>query len=187
MNSKSENFSQRNYSAEQLLAENMEAVSSLELIPYQPIVYAIPQEQRDLEMQMLKDATQFQPTLYKQINTLATRKQLTDYLNQIIDIEESAVSEATDKLTTENHQTVETLTAENRQTVNQLKTLIEQAGRAQEKFISDSLSLMSDARKQQHFMQEQLRKLAVRFIIAASASAAASSLVVCLLLLHWLT
>ena len=81
MNSKSENNSQnnsqRNNSLERLMQANEEAMTELELIPYETVIYALPKERRDAEMRLLKQAIQFQPTLNEMLSKTATADQLT--------------------------------------------------------------------------------------------------------------
>ena len=81
MNSTSENNSQnntqRNSSLDQLMQANEEALTELELIPYETVIYALPKERRDAEMRLLKQAVQFQPTLTDMLSKTATTDQLT--------------------------------------------------------------------------------------------------------------
>ena len=82
MNSTSENNSQnntqRNSSLDQLMQANEEALTELELIPYETVIYALPKERRDAEMRLLKQAIQFQPTLNEMLSKTATTEQLTE-------------------------------------------------------------------------------------------------------------
>lgn len=82
MNSTSENNSQnntqRNSSLDQLMQANEEALTELELIPYETVIYALPKERRDAEMRLLKQAVQFQPTLNEMLSKTATADQLTE-------------------------------------------------------------------------------------------------------------
>ena len=68
----SENKKQTGLSLSQLVQRNAGALETREQIPYQHTVYAIPEEWRKKEEQMLADAVQFQPTLYRLIEQLAT-------------------------------------------------------------------------------------------------------------------
>ena len=71
----SENKKPTGLSLSQLVQRNAEALENRERIPYQHTVYAIPEEWRKQEEQLLADAVQFQPTLYRQILNLATREE----------------------------------------------------------------------------------------------------------------
>ena len=61
---------------EDLVRMNGEAMTALEEVPYQPIVYAVPKEWVESGKMLLENAVQFQPTLYSTISTLATQKEL---------------------------------------------------------------------------------------------------------------
>ncbi len=88
MNSTSENNSQnntqRNSSLDQLMQANEEAMTELELIPYETVLYALPKERRDAEMRLLKQAVEFQPTLNEMLSKTATTDQLTAQRKLII-------------------------------------------------------------------------------------------------------
>ena len=68
---------------EDLVRMNGEAMAVLEEVPYQPIVYAVPKEWVESGKTLLENAVQFQPTLYSQISTLATQKELQDQRVQL--------------------------------------------------------------------------------------------------------
>ena len=72
MNSDYEKNSLSATAMEALIQANGQAVETRQRIPYEMVVYAIPEEWREEEMNLLRQAVQFQPTLYKQIDTLAT-------------------------------------------------------------------------------------------------------------------
>ena len=63
---------------EDLVRINGEAMAALDEVPYQPIVYAVPKEWVESGKTLLENTAQFQPTLYSQISTLATQKDLRD-------------------------------------------------------------------------------------------------------------
>ena len=66
----SEQNRQKGLSLSQLVQRNAQALETREQIPYQHTVYAIPEEWRKKEEQLLADAVQFQPTLYRLIEQL---------------------------------------------------------------------------------------------------------------------
>ena len=68
---------------EDLVRMNGEAMAALEEVPYQPIVYAVPKEWVESGKTLLENAVQFQPTLYSQISTLATQKEMQDQRVQL--------------------------------------------------------------------------------------------------------
>ena len=68
---------------EDLVRMNGEAMAVLEEVPYQPIVYAVPKEWVESGKTLLENAVQFQPTLYSQISTLATQKEMQEQRVQL--------------------------------------------------------------------------------------------------------
>ena len=68
---------------EDLVRMNGEAMAVLDEVPYQPIVYAVPKEWVESGKTLLENAVQFQPTLYSQISTLATQKDLRDVESEV--------------------------------------------------------------------------------------------------------
>jgi len=72
MNSQSEN----NTWLENLIQNNGQAMEEIQETPYQPIFYAVPKEWIENWMKLLEQAVEFQPTLYRLISLLATRKEL---------------------------------------------------------------------------------------------------------------
>ena len=68
---------------EDLVRMNGEAMANLDEVPYQPIVYAVPKEWVESGKTLLENAVQFQPTLYSQISTLATQKEMQEQRVQL--------------------------------------------------------------------------------------------------------
>ena len=83
MNSRSENRSSSGMSIEDLVQMNGDTMAVMDEVPYQPIVYAVPKEWVESGKAMLKNAVQFQPTLYEKIALLATQKELQDQRVQL--------------------------------------------------------------------------------------------------------
>ena len=106
MNSTSENKSQKNSAVSSLTRRNTAAVREIQLTEYQPIVYAIPKDQREMEQQLLMDAAAFQPTLCRQIETLATREELENRQNRYLTITVERMQEVNGKLLEAVRQTV---------------------------------------------------------------------------------
>ena len=83
MNLKNESRSSSEMSLEDLVKMNGDAMAVLDEVPYQPIVYAVPKEWVESGKTLLENAVQFQPTLYSQISTLATQKDLRDVESEV--------------------------------------------------------------------------------------------------------
>ena len=142
---------------EALIQANGQAVETRQRIPYEMVVYAIPEEWREEEMNLLRQAVQFQPTLYKQIDTLATHQDL-QYL-------------LTDQRTV--------LQAESREMQSSMRRILQQDGSVREKFSSDLSGMLSASLKAMEAttsrLEQQVRKL-TRISVAASMVA---SVLVC--------
>ena len=83
MSSKNENRSSTEMSIEDLVKMNGEAMTVLDEVPYQPILYAVPKEWVESGMKLLEQAVQFQPTLYGKISMLATQKELWEHQSEM--------------------------------------------------------------------------------------------------------
>lgn len=76
MNLKDESKSSQGFTLEDLVKMNGEAMTVMDEVPYQPIVYAVPKEWLESWRMLLEQAVQFQPTLYGIITPLATQEGL---------------------------------------------------------------------------------------------------------------
>ena len=65
MSLQSETAKPSNLSLSQLVQRNAQALETRRQTPYQQVVYAIPEQWRQKEEQLLADAVQFQPKLYR--------------------------------------------------------------------------------------------------------------------------
>ena len=83
MNSRNENKSSTEMSIEDLVRMNGDAMTVLDEVPYQPILYAVPKEWMESGMKLLEQAVQFQPTLYRMISLLATQKELRELQSEM--------------------------------------------------------------------------------------------------------
>ena len=163
MNLKDENRSSNPMSLEDLVRINGEAMTALDEVPYQPIVYAVPKEWVASGMNLLKNAVQFQPTLYGKISMLATQEGL-------------------------QHQEVQLkadLEVAKREMLNSIEALKKQDGSLKEKFFSELSAQHSVALKEIQDEYSRQQKENLRFLlITAASSAVLSGLVsgLCLLL-----
>lgn len=157
MNSDYEKNSLSATAMEALIQANGQAVETRQRIPYEMVVYAIPEEWREEEMNLLRHAVQFQPTLYKQIDTLATRQDWQDLL--------------TDQRTV--------LQTECREMQASMRRILQQDGSAREKSSSELSRMLSDSLKAMEAttsrLEQKVRKL-TRISVAASMVA---SVLVC--------
>ena len=168
MNSQSENSTQQNSAMDMLRKKNTRTLSELEQIPYQPQVYAIPIEQRKRESKLLADAVEFQPKLYQLIEQLATWEELSDHCTKIQNIEAEYMDT-----------TVREIVTANKETTAQMQKLVEQAGKNQEKFISNCSETLSKSTEALDNTIKNLQRKIMKIMIATAVSAVVLSLLAC--------
>ena len=76
MNYTPDNVSSQELSMDELVKLNGQALEEMERIPYQPILYALPEEWLKADRALRQQAADFQPTLYRMIKPLATAEQV---------------------------------------------------------------------------------------------------------------
>ena len=163
MSLRNESKSSTEMSIEDLVKMNGEAMTVLDEVPYQPILYAVPKDWVENGMNLLKNAVQFQPTLYGKISMLATQEGL-------------------------QHQEVQLkadLEVAKRELLNSIEALKKQDGKQKEKFSSALSAQHSAAVKEIQDEYNRQQKENLRFmLITAASSAVLSGLVsgLCLLL-----
>ena len=142
---------------EELTKANGEVLEVREQVPYQPIVYAIPEEWRKAEKDLLEQAVQFQPTLYRMMQTLATRQELEQLQTALAQI----------------------LRQEKQETLRSVQTMLEQAGNENDKHFSEWSKAQSELKETISTAEKKIAKM-----IVAGISASALVLVLCLVLLR---
>ena len=142
---------------EALIQANGQAVETRQRIPYEMVVYAIPEEWREEEMNLLRQAVQFQPTLYKQIDTLATRQDWQDLL--------------TDQRTV--------LQTESREMQSSMRRILQQDGSVREKFSSELSGMLSASLKAMEATTDRLEQKVRKLIRISVAASMVASVLVC--------
>ena len=142
---------------EALIQANGQTVETRQRIPYEMVVYAIPEEWREEEMNLLRQAVQFQPTLYKQIDTLATRQDLQHLL--------------TDQRTV--------LQAESREMQSSMRRILQQDGSVREKFSSELSGMLSASLKAMEATTERLEQKVRKLTRISMAASMVASVLVC--------
>lgn len=159
----SEQNKQKSLSLSQLVQRNAGALETREQIPYQHTVYAIPEEWRKKEEQLLADAVQFQPTMYRLIEALATYSNIVDMQNTVLQRVNQRCTGMEDKV----------------------ERFLQQDGRKREEYSSDLsrklLESLQDLRNTKAELEQTCRKWV---LITAAVSVVSSTLacVLCLLL-----
>ena len=171
MNSQYENRPKKNSMLADLVSANTERVEEISLTPYQPVVYAIPQKQREAEYQLLQKAAEFQPELYRRIGMLATREALEEHVHRIMDIEAQYMEKSVTELKTANSKTI-----------SRMEQSIEQAGKNQERFISDGYSRLSAYTRELNSAINGLRDKILRIQLLTAAAAVTLSVIVSVVL-----
>ena len=157
MNSDYEKNSLNATAMEALIQANGQAVETRQRIPYEMVVYAIPEEWREEEMNLLRHAVQFQPTLYKQIDTLATRQDWQDLL--------------TDQRTV--------LQTESREMQSSMRRILQQDGSVREKFSSELSGMLSASLKAMEATTDRLEQKVRKLIRISVAASMVASVLVC--------
>lgn len=156
MNFKYESGNMSATSLEALIQANGQAVETRQRIPYEMVVYAIPEEWREEEMMLLRNAVEFQPTLYGMIDTLATRQELQQIQAQQLHM----------------------LREEQQEQTRSIRSILQQDGSVREKHSSELSRMLSDSLKTMETatvrLEEKIKKLS---ILSVAASIAASVLV----------
>ena len=163
MNSDYENNSQEATFLDSLIAANGRATEVREQVPYQPVIYAIPEEWRQAEVELLEQAVQFQPELYRLIRLRATRQ-------EIQQIQE---------------QQLRTIRTELQELMRSVRSTLEQDGSVREQYSSELSKMLSGSREELHRLTQQVEGSIRKIIVGTAVSSAALSVLACLALLHW--
>ena len=163
MNSDYENNSQGTTFLDSLIQANGQAMEVREQVPYQPVVYAIPEEWLNAEMELLKNASDFQPELYRLIRQRMTRQEFQQMQEQQL----------------------HTIRTELREQTCSIRSTLQQDGSVREQNFSRTSDLLSENRKDILQLVERLESKLKKIIIGTAVSSAALSVLVCLALQHW--
>ena len=165
MNYESESSSQQPTMLEQLVQQNQDTVNVREYVPYQPIVYAIPAEWREEEVEMLRKAVKFQPELYRLIQLCATRQDIQKMQQQHL----------------------LTIRKELEAQTNSVQRMLQQDGSEREKFSSDCSKILSDSRREMKSIVEDLQVNIRKIVMRTAVSSVILSVLACILLQHLLS
>ena len=158
MNSQSEN----NTWLENLIQNNGQAMEEIQETPYQPIFYAVPKEWIENWMKLLEQAVEFQPTLYRLISLVSTRKEL----------EQMQVRQR------------QLLQAEKQDTLTTIRSTLQQDGKKRERFSTDTSKMLSDSLNAMEDTAQRLEQRIMRKVARASILSAVLSVLACGVLLH---
>ena len=157
----SEQNRQKSLSLSQLVQRNAEALETREMIPYQHTVYAIPEEWRKKEEQLLADAVQFQPTLYRLIEQLATYSDIAGMQNTVLQKFHQRCTGMEDKV----------------------ERLLQQDGRKREEYSSDLSRRLLESLQDLNNAKERMEQTCRKWVLITAAVSVASSTLACVLCL----
>ena len=163
MNSDYENNSQGTTFLDSLIQANGQAMEVREQVPYQPVVYAIPEEWLNAEMELLKNASEFQPELYRLIRQRMTRQEFQQMQEQQL----------------------HTIRVELREQTSSIRSTLQQDGSVREQNFSRTSELLSENRRDILQLVERLESKIKKIIIGTAVSSVTLSVLVCLALQHW--
>lgn len=157
MNFKYENNNMSATSLEALIQANGQAMETRQRIPYEMVVYAIPEEWREEEMMLLRNAVEFQPTLYGMIDTLATRQELQQIQAQQLRM----------------------LREEQQEQICSIRSILQQDGSVREKHSSELSRMLSASLKTMEAATVRLEEKIKKLTITSVAASIAASVLVC--------
>lgn len=164
MNFSYEQSSQEPTFLDSLIAANAQAVEVREQVPYQPVVYAIPEEWLTAEMELLKNASNFQPELYRLIGQRMTRQEFRQMQDQQL----------------------QTIRTELQDQMRSIRSTLQQDGSVREQNFSRTSELLCDSRKDMGQLVERLESRLKRILIFTAVGSMALSVLACMVLQHWL-
>lgn len=158
MNSQSED----NTWLESLIQNNGQAMEEIKETPYQPIFYAVPKEWIENWMKLLEKAVEFQPTLYRLISLLSTRKEL-------------------EQMQARQRQLLQ---AEKQDTLAIIRSTLQQDGKMREQFSTDTSKMLSASLKAMEDTAQRLEQRIMKKVAGASILSVVLSVLACGVLLH---
>ena len=163
MNYTPDNVSSQGMSIDELVKLNGQAMEEIERTPYQPILYALPEEWLKADRALRQQAADFQPTLYRMIRPLATAEQVTQMQDEQLRL----------------------FRQEKQEMLRSIQNSLQQDGRVREKHSSEISEALRTNLKTMETVATNLQKKITRILIATAVSSAALSVLVCMALQYW--
>ena len=157
MNYTPDNVSSQELSMDELVNLNGQAVEEMERIPYQPILYALPEEWLKADRVLRQQAADFQPTLYRMIKPLATAHQLARLQDEQL----------------------QTFYQEKQEMMRAIQSSLQQDGRAREKHSSAISATLQSSLKSMEAGTSALDRRIRKLLVTTSVASAALSVLVC--------
>lgn len=121
---------------EALVEKNTQTLTEMELKPYAPTVYAIPDTIWTAMVNLLQNAVTFQPTLYQKLQPLATWEEVQELAAKMEETQEQTVQKALSLVAQTNRQALSQIQEELEKEQASRETFQQQVGKEQERFTS---------------------------------------------------
>ena len=157
MNYTPDNVSSQELSMDELVKLNGQALEEMERIPYQPILYALPEEWLKADRALRQQAADFQPTLYRMIKPLATAHQAARMQDEQLQM----------------------FYQEKQEMMRAIQSSLQQDGRAREKHSSEISETLQSSLKSMEAVTSALDSRIRKLLVTTSVASAALSVLVC--------
>lgn len=142
-----------------LLEKNTQDLAEIQLKPYTPTVYAIPDTIWTAMINLLQNAVTFQPTLYQKLQPLATWEEVQELASQLEEGQAQGTKKALSALAQNNRQALSQIREELEKERASRESFQQQAGKLQEEFTSRlSKEFSAWQGKLEEFQQETERR-----------------------------
>lgn len=152
-----------------LLEKNTQDLAEIQLKPYTPTVYAIPDTIWTAMINLLQNAATFQPTLYQKLQPLATWEEVQELAAKMEETQEQTVQKALSLVAQNNRQALSQIQEELEKEQASRETFQQQVGKGQERFISKLSEEFSAWKNELEDFQRQTerrwRQLRLRFLL----------------------
>lgn len=152
-----------------LLEKNTQDLAEIQLKPYTPTVYAIPDTIWTAMINLLQNAATFQPTLYQKLQPLATWEEVQELAAQLEETQEQTVQKALSLVAQNNRQALSQIQEELEKERASRETFQQQVGKEQERFTSKLSEEFSTWKNELEDFQQQTerrwRQLRLRFLL----------------------
>lgn len=152
-----------------LLEKNTQDLAEIQLKPYTPTVYAIPDTIWTAMVNLLQNAVTFQPTLYQKLQPLATWVEVQELAAQLEETQEQTVQKALSLVAQNNRQALSQIQEELEKEQASRETFQQQVGKEQERFTSKLSEEFSAWKNELEDFQQQTerrwRQLRLRFLL----------------------
>ena len=152
-----------------LLEKNTQDLAEIQLKPYTPTVYAIPDTIWTAMVNLLQNAATFQPTLYQKLQPLATWEEVQKLAAKMEETQEQTVQKALSLVAQTNRQALSQIQEELEKEQASRETFQQQVGKEQERFTSKLSEEFSAWKNELEDFQQQTerrwRQLRLRFLL----------------------